>query len=63
MTDNDPFMALTRRLFGRDEAPAEIEPPDPTRSNVSPREGQPAAPSDPDQQMRDFVRDLFTPTD
>lgn len=63
MTDNDESLAdYARQLFGReDEQPAEA--PDPARNNTSPREGQPTPPIDPDQQLRDYVRDLFAPND
>jgi hypothetical protein len=37
------------------------EPTD--RGNHSPREGELTPVSDPDQEMRDFVRSLFAPTD
>lgn len=63
MTTDDEIRDFATRLFADPDAPAEPddvpEPPDPTKGNVAPREGNNPTPPAGDQDMREFARRLF----
>lgn len=63
-TPDDETRDFVRRLFADpDEAPEPVnDPPEPTRGNVVPREGNTPQPP-ADDGMRDFARRLFNTTD